>query len=194
MKVPTLKRLGAYLIDFLIINLFISLLFVFIPYGKEYDSNYEKYTSLTELYKDGKISADSYINESKPIVYNIEKSMAVNTIINFIIVVAYFGTYAYYKNGQTIGKRYMKIKIEKINKGKNDHLNYIIRSMIFGGSIFSILTTVCLLFGKNNFIYFESIISAISLLYQTVNIFFMLCRKDGRGLHDLICNTKVVKD
>ena len=59
--------------------------------------------------------------------------------------------------------------------------------------IFIFLNIICcFVVSRSTYFYYNMGISAVESLFFLVTIGMMLFRKDGRGLHDLICKTKVI--
>ena len=138
----SLKRIGAYLLDSLFISLLASLLVACFTFGKNNNTDYEKYINLISEYQDGKIEDDVYKQEVINYNYKSTKDSTIASAITIVLIISYFGLYQVYANGQTIGKRILKIKVvgkdgEKLKYGAN-----FIRMIILNNVIFRILLAV----------------------------------------------------
>ena len=80
-------------------------------------------------------------------------------------------------DGQTVGKRFMKIKIQSNKEGKLNIGHYLVRELFF---------TVYPVYLLSN-----SIIQTTWLFWMLTTIVLILMY--GRGLHDFIAHTQVVK-
>ena len=115
-----------------------------------------------------------------------------STIIEFIIGWIFFVHIPYKMNGQTLGKKLMKIRA--INEfGENpSYKQHIIRA-IQNWSIYLSLPIVFLLLVN---VFLGGILAVIVGLVSTplviVSIILLLAREDGKGLHDLVAHTNVV--
>ncbi len=193
MKAYFLQRMSAYIIDLLIITLVSYVVLLFVPVSNKYNKAYDEYNEALNSYVDKKIDEEEFLDIYSKTNYTMSKEGAAFTIINMLITVAYFGTYCYYKNGMTIGKKLMKIKIVSNNGKQVNHFTLILRSMLINGVITSTLSLIVLFIIKPNmYISTIGVIEIVQSLFVIITLFMTMIRKDGRGLHDLICKTKVV--
>lgn len=194
-----LKRIMAYIIDILIVSIVVSL-FVgqsFInPYIDEYDKYYSEYMDLYQQVQDGEVDTetDEYKDNVIELSYNVNKYKVVSSSISLVATFLYFAIVQWAMNGQTLGKKIMKIRVvankedRKLNVG-----NYMLRSIILNNVIFSIMLIVGVYVFKANVYYnFMSVVSYLQLLVTTIIMLMVVLRKDFRGLHDFVAGTKVI--
>lgn len=187
------KRIIGYVIDLFIIAIITGLLTVFIT--KEDNSNkiYDELVNLTEKFSSGELTQDEYLKEYENLNYELTKDSVDVTLITCAISLVYYVIFAYYADGQTIGKKIMKIKVVSANGKKLTFNNYLIRSLIIDSILVNIITSALVIFlSRDIFIKSYTIISDISTFILVGSLLFVLYRNDGRGLHDLIANTKIV--
>lgn len=191
MKAYSLQRMSAFLIDYFIVALIVGVFTAFIPTSKEYDNAVKDETNIITEYsenQDVNQLLDKFITNS----YIISKEGMVFTVINVLVGLAYYGTFVFYNNGQTIGKKIMKIKIESLN-GSLSHSKCLLRCSVINGFFSSSISMIILLFiNSSQYLYTVGLLSELQSLMFIVSSFFVLFRKDGRGLHDLLFNTKVI--
>lgn len=187
------KRIGAFLIDYLIVT-FISAGLVYItfinPKYEEYQAASETYANILTNYYDGKINANEFSKQNTEISYDLNKSGYVYIIGNIAITLLYYGVFVYFTKGQTLGKRLMNIKIVS-NKDKELKIyNYFIRAIILNGIIGNVITLIAICFSRNTYYQINGIGSdIISILYILIFVTVVI---NGRGLHDYIAGTKIV--
>lgn len=190
-----LKRVGAYFIDLFLVTLiaFTIVQIPFInPYLEKYEETYEKLEKLEKDYKDEKIKEEEYILESKKLSYQIDKYNFPYTLVTTACLFGYFVLFQYYNNGQTFGKKILKIRIKGYKNKKLKFINYFIRGLVLNSILVNILLMISLLVTKSNTYYYLSFgFSIMESLFMYSTIITMLFRKDNRGLHDIISNTKV---
>lgn len=194
MKVYFLQRLSAYFLDSLIIFLITAIIGLFIPVSNAYNSALEKSKDISDAYINEEISDDTYIKQYGEVSYVIEKERVVYTIVSIIVTIAYFGAYPYYMNGQTIGKKRRKIAIVGDDSRNPSYLTFVLRSAFIHGAIFSAINLLLLLFcDASNYFNLVSFFNSIYSIILVTTVFMIIYRKDGKGLHDMIFKTKVVR-
>lgn len=193
MKVYFLQRFLAYFIDSLIVLGIVTLLTVAVPVTSKYEDALKDSENTIKLYMNGEITDEEYVDEYGKMSYIMAKETLIISFVNLVVLVAYYGSYSYYKNGQTLGKKWMKFKINGASGEYPSHLAFVVRSMLIHGVVTSLISLVALLFIDSSQYY--SVIGFIDLIYIlffVISLFMIMFRKDGRGLHDIVCKTKVV--
>ncbi len=190
-----IKRIFAYIIDLFLISLitqFILMIPVFSNISDRYTESASEYFELVYKSTSGSsdIDADAIIEKT----YEVQKNSQTINIITIGLLILYFGVTAYICNGQTIGKKILKLKIVPA-KGKvlNPSL-FILRAIIVTNLIPRILmifiTSYCT---PSTWYTYSNIIANAQYMILFLILGFMIFRDDERGLHDIICNTKVIK-
>ncbi len=194
MKASFWYRLLAYIIDIIIVGLTVSVICTALP-KKSSLSNMELNTLENQLIK-GEITAEKYIEEYKVILYNNNKDSIIETTIGLLLTVGYFIVFQYMNKGQTIGKRLLKIRVVDNDTGKPPTITKgFIRTIIVFNIISSFVSSILINYlSKSTYISSYIIITEIEYLLVTISILFIIFRKDGRGIHDLISNTKVIEE
>ncbi len=195
MKSITAKRLAAFFIDMIIITLITSLISAVIPTSDKVKELTNERESIYQSYYDKKISDDEYLEQSNEVSYQISYETLYVNIIKNIIMIGYFIIYQYQNNGQTFGKKLMKIKVVKEDDSKLTANDFAIRSLIINSLLIGTVDMVMILIlSKATYIGFNSIVYLVQGVVM-VGIFLMVAiRSDKRGLHDLITKTKVIID
>ncbi len=195
------KRVSAFLLDIFLVYILISLIstikFINPNYDK-FEEAYNAYNEIVEDYYDEKITLVEMNEQSKEHMYNISKYSVSTNIAALVIIFAYFGLFQKYNNGQTLGKKIMKIKV--VGNDDNDVSlgRFILRIIpiyyIFIGNVISISLNSILVFllSVNKYYIANSIIVYLLFGVGIVSFIMMITRKDKRGLQDLIAGTKVV--
>lgn len=193
MKAYFLQRIISYLVDLFIITLAVSIITFFIPTSEAYNNAIKESSEASSSYIAGDIDSDEYIRIYGETNYTIAHESVIFTVVNLLVIVAYFGTYSYYNNGQTLGKKLMKIKISTIDGKNPGHFTLILRTIVIYGVITNVLSLLMLPFiTADMYIYTIGSLEFIQSIFVFVTILMVMFRKDGRGLHDFISNTKVV--
>ena len=196
------KRFSAFVIDIIVVSIICSMVTLVIPKSSGYENLNNKLIEVAESYTE-KIANDpenidmniykDYIEEVSPISYQIEKQDFMTKIVLVIIYILYYVLYQFKNNGQTLGKRLMKIKIEK-EEGNITINDLLFRSFIVN-SVLTGLINIVLLFTTNNINYLIAT-EIISLIFGTtllISGIMCIARKDKKTLQDLITKTKVVE-
>jgi len=195
------KRLSAYLIDilflFIVIGLISEIKFIN-PYYDKYMESYEKYNEIVEDYANDKITIEEFNESYGETYYLISKYSISYNIVIIVCELLYFGVFQKYNNGQTLGKKLMRIKV--VNNDGSEKIGVIkslIRTLtifyIYIGSVIPLIINSILVFiFKNNYVDISMIVSYTFLIISIASLILMIIRKDKRGLQDLITDTKVV--
>ena len=191
-----LKRFIAFTIDIFIVSIIceaLSTMNLINIYRDDYLKTYNEYQEIYDSFENNQITLDQY-NENV-IYYNYELSK--DNIISYIIYIVIFTSYFVGLNclydGQTLGKKLMNIKIESKNNKKLNAWTYILRTILLTG-IFGTFVLLILVFILKEKAYYDVsfIISLLQYILQLIICITTLLNKEGRGLHDIICKTKVV--
>jgi len=192
-KASFFKRLGAYILDTIIISLIVSIISAGFS-SKKYEESSEKYNNLTMQYVQQEITDKEYKDQIGPIFYEVQKSGVAVSAIMVISSIAYFIVFQYLNKGQTIGKKLLGIRVQE--KGKNPSLKSIIIRTILVDSILSLTLGIILLYilNKNKYYITYNIISTVELIFIFITALFILYRKDKKGVHDFVANTEVIDE
>lgn len=191
MEAHTFQRIAAYIIDVFIVSLILTLLTFWIPVSDKYTQTFENQDNLVTSNQSSEIDSIEYSS----IRYTIDKETQVVTVISSILSLGYFATYAYYNNGQTLGKKLMKIRIVSNDNKELNHIRFICRSLIVNSILVSLLSTLLLCFTKpNQYMYIVGVLQSIQGLFIMVSILMVAFRSDRKGIHDLLLNTNVIQE
>ena len=190
-----LKRIGAYLIDFIVITLISMILTKMSFINPKYDEYVEvtnKYNEILSDYYEKEIDIDELNEEVNEISYEMNKSGYVYLIGDIVVIILYFGVFNYVYKGQTLGKKLMNLQIIS-NKDKPLKIfNYFIRCIILNGIIMDIITLIAICFNKSTYYDVYRIGSNINMMFQIIIFLSIMFSVSGRGLHDIIAGTKVI--
>ena len=193
MKPVSYKRILAYLIDIFIVICIATILTIFIPVSEEYTNQMNELNAVLEDYSSGDISETEYLEKFSDISYIVNKESVQVSIVSVVLSTIYFVVLAYYMNGQTFGKKIMKIQVVSANSKKLTMNNYLIRSLIVDSILMNTISIVTILFlEKSSYLKVYDATSTIFGAIYVVIFAMILFRQDGRGLHDLLANTKVI--
>lgn len=205
-KKPTKKsyffeRLAAYIIDIVIVSLAVSLVTSFIPENSNYVKINNELVELNEKYLNQEIDTDQYVHQSMEYSYDAAYQGMVYTFVQIIIIILYFIVFQFYNKGQTLGKKLLHLRVVNKNDDKLTMNDMLLRGLVFPSILFDLLIVAVTLmasgFGTNKssiYFYGSSALEIIQSLILVATAIMVLYRKDGRGLHDLIGKTKVIKE
>ena len=139
-----IERLGAFLIDIIIISLIANIIATVFVNQDNINKLSEQEITLLNDYKDNKIDVNTFTVEARSISYESSKLLIPYTIIYIFLSIGYYVIFQQ-KNGQTLGKKLLKIKI-KSDKGKLTINQMVIRSLIINAIFFNIIDLAAILF------------------------------------------------
>lgn len=203
------RRISAFLIDIFLVT-FISTIFSSISYVNPFIGNYKvAYDEYREIYKSESESVLTnptiknvvdYSNKMSKQIYKIDYSMLFNNIYYLVFSFLYFVLFAYFTNGQTLGKKLFKLKVVRQDGEKLKLSNLMLRTLLSGSSIFMgvniiVVIQLLLLMIPQNQVYFYAILfsSMISYVIEIIGL-ILLFSKEHRSLDDIIGSTKVIDE
>ena len=189
------KRIGAFMIDAIIIYLITSAL-LYLPFlNKHYDKYLEfsdQYNEVIDNYLNEEIEADEFMDQTRRLSYDLNKNGYVYVISNGLIALLYYGVFQYCTKGQTLGKKIFSLKVVSNNDKELNLLNHLVRCFILYGLITNIGTLIGIVFSRNVYYKINAFTSNLNTIIMIVIAFMVLFNKKGRGLHDYVAGTKVI--
>lgn len=203
------RRISAFLIDIFLVT-FVSTIFSSISYVNPFIENYKvAYDEYREIYKSESESVLTnptiknvvdYSNKMSKQIYKIDYSMLFNNIYYLVFSFLYFVLFAYFTNGQTLGKKLFKLRVVRQDGEKVKLSNLMLRTLLSGSSIFMgvniiVVIQLLLLMIPQNQVYFYAILfsSMISYVIEIIGL-VLLFSKEHRSLDDIIGSTKVIDE
>ena len=193
MNVNFLKRFLAYLIDIILVGTIMGIISaIFTTKNATVLSN--QFLELNEQVINTKLDFGIYYSRVADITLSLDRENFMINIINCVIIILYFVVLPLYKNGQTLGKKIMKLRVVSNNEKKLNFWKYLIRIVILNNIWLSLINVgaVYVVSGVK-FYYVTYVISMLSSLIYMLNLIMVMFRKDNRGLHDMVAGTKVIE-
>lgn len=188
-----IRRFAAYVIDYILIMIIVSLLSTPFVDAEKVETIEKESTQIIEQYQNGEISIDEYVQRYSSVYYGLSRTTGVMTFITIIIGVLYYVVLQLYNKGQTFGKMFMKIKVISTD-GDLSMNQMIFRALIANFILSNILNFALITFtSKNVFMGVSVTISMIQYIVMFISL-IMLTTKDGRTIHDRIAHTKVARE
>lgn len=192
MKAKFFDRLTAYIIDVIIISLITSIIFTSIPTNnKELE---KQLSSLQDEVLSNNITYEEFVDEYQDLYYKNKKDTMTQSAITLTITIAYFVIFQYMNKGQTIGKKILHLRVVDNNTEKPLSIfKGLIRSLLIWNILSGTLGIFLIyILNKESYITSYLIISSLESIFIFITAMFTLYRKDNRGLHDIIIDSKVI--
>ena len=191
------KRIGAYIIDYLFVFLLITMLSQIRVLNPSYEEYAESYVRYEEIMDDLTVDNAVEIAKSKEYMqvnYDLSKYSVSISIISLVVYLAYFVGFQKWNNNQTLGKKLFNIQVVGNENKKVGWLQLLWREVVLYKLIWEVLAIVSIwVFNYEGYMYASSLLTFIAGAIIWVNIFFVVIRNDSRGIHDLLAKTKVVE-
>lgn len=210
------KRLSAFFLDMLLViflSISLSSLSYLNPYKNQYEENVKQYDQVYTEYADSLLdsSSSSYISPETANEYMLENIVPITKKVNhynvfyslwyLIIYFLYFVLFAYFNNGQTLGKKLFKIKVVDKYDNNPSLLNLVIRSIFNGSRIYFGLNLVViinmllpLINDIQTYYYTYTIISFLALIFEVSLVIVFFVKKGIVSTHDILAKTKVIEE
>ena len=187
------RRLFAYLLDILLISLVFGLITSFIPQSENSKKLSLEQQTITSDFIEDRMEAKEFVNRSLEIGYDQAKEEIPLVLLNIAGMILYFVVFQAYNHGQTIGKKLVKLKVVGRRKKQLNLNDYLKRAIIVPPILCNLFDLILLMFASKE-IYLTSnlLLTAVQILLLLIAGFMVIYRKDTRGLHDLIADTRVV--
>ena len=193
-KALFVQRFIEFLLDIFILSSIASLISYPFLDAKSIDKLNKNSSEVIEKYTTGEIDMDTYVDEVKGISYQLSQKQGVVSLVTLFLAVLYFIVYQYYNNGQTIGKKLMKIKVVSSTDKEITMDSFIFRSLIVNSILVDMISFAIVIFGNETaYFYGVAICGIIKYTLLLICGFMVMWSKSGLGLHDRIAHTTVVK-
>ena len=187
------KRFFAYIIDIFIVLVIANLITMFIPISEKTQDYYKELQTTQKKMYDKEIDVKEYTDIVLEDNYNISKGTVLISLTSIIIYILYFVVYQVYNNGQTVGKKLMKIKVKSITDESLSINTMLFRALIIYGIAANIINLMLiLLLKKELYLSISNTISIIQSLIVIISVFMILFSKQKRGIHDILTKIEVV--
>lgn len=187
------RRFFAYIIDIFIVLVIANLITIFIPISEKTQDYYKELQTTQKKMYDKEIDVKEYTDIVLEDNYNISKGTVLISLTSIIIYILYFVVYQVYNNGQTVGKKLMKIKVKSTTDESLSINTMLFRALIIYGIAANIINLILiLLLKKELYLSISNTINIIQSLIVIISVFMILFSKQKRGIHDIITKTEVV--
>ena len=203
-----IKRISAYILDSLILLMFVSFLITpiqlndkkvfteFKEHSKEIldvTADYIKVVSSNDVKKSLELEkkVKSLGENSKKLQYKHRYSLYFlsQKILTVLLTIVYFVIFPLFNNGQTLFKKIFKIKVEY-----DTILKYLLREEMARNFVLtSLILYFIASFNYSLFSLYLGYITPITLSFMIINFIVFLVNKDKKALHDIIAGTNVVE-
>ena len=196
MKASFFRRLGAYIIDIFIIMIVSSLISGFLPNNQKITNlNEENLNLLTDYYEvvseGNQEKVKEYSNKINDFSYELSRLSVYSDLVMIGLYLLYFIAFQGYNNGQTVGKKILKIEVVDAEDNNITFKQLFLRSVFIYPIVLALLQIILIfVLNKSTYLTFSTIISYLQ--YGIYLVCFITTIVSGRGLHDKFAGTKVI--
>ena len=115
-----------------------------------------------------------------------------SVVSEFVLGVIYFGYMPYKMNGQTLGKKILRIKAVDEYGDNLTFAKHCMRAIQNWSVYVSIPLLLLLLVNQNTFVITFGLIGNLVNMLLFVSLILIFAKEDGRGLHDMVTGSMVV--
>lgn len=188
------KRFIAYLIDIIIVGIIITLGSKLLVNNNKIIVLEQQLNEINNNVLNSTFKFKESLIEYAEITKQIDLENVMVNIVTIIMILIYFVFIPYYNNGQTMGMKILKTKIEPEIGTELTIKKLMLRNFIINGLLY-LAISLTFLYLFPSFIYFilVSILSFIQLGLVIISLFMLLYRRDQRGLQDILSKTRVIE-
>lgn len=193
-KALFVQRFAAFILDVFIVSMIASMLaYPFLDLDSIEKLN-KSSVQVVEDYVSQKIDINEYTSESISVSYEMARKQGLLSLITIFLNILYFVVFQIKNNGQTIGKKLLKIKVSSSDGDGLTMNQMIFRSLIINSVLIDMVSFCILLFtDEMTYFYGAGILSMIQFTIIAVSGFMVMFNEKRQGIHDLIAHTDVVK-
>lgn len=206
------RRLGAFILDlFIVVMVAVTLsnLSYLNPYKDKYNECQEElnnvmidyYGVVTDTSNRNSLNASiSFLNDNMfPILIESEKYNVFNLLWYIVIFFLYNCLFAFFNNGQTLGKKFFNLKV--VNKGETrvSFGRLMLRNLFIGSSLYYGINLLVIIriftsFIMNKYIFFVLFygIEVLSFILEISLLITLFTSKGTRLTNDIIARTEVI--
>ncbi len=196
MNASIFKRIAAYLLDVLIVFLLSSMLSAVLPNNDKINAKSDEALNILDEFMqsvdEGDTTAmDEIAEQIDDINYDVQKLSIYSTLSTAVLYFLYFIVFESYNNGQTLGKRLLKIEVNDKDGQNASFRQILIRGLILYPIVLDVLNVVLIsTLAKSTYLNWSSTLMMLYYCVFLLCFFTMLFKK--RGLHDLLAGTVVL--
>lgn len=188
------QRLVAFMIDVMIVSMIVSVISYPFRDFEKVEKMEKESSQLMEKYMYSEIDMEDFISQYVDIYYQMARDNGFVSLLSIFVGICYYVVYQIYHKGQTIGKKLMKIRIVS-DHGDLFMNQMIMRSFLANFVLINLISFLLMLFSsKYTYFYSSGILELIQYIIVFISIFMIVFRKDGCAVHDLLVQTKVVRE
>lgn len=193
-KALFIQRILAFFLDIVIVSCVATLIsYPFVDNDDIIKLN-DSSNEILEKYVAQEIDINTYFMEVKVISFKLAKEYGALYIATIFIAIMYFVVYQFYNNGQTIGKKLMRIRIKSSDADQLIMNNMVIRALIINSIFVDMMVFAFSIFANENiYFYGVGIVEFIGYTIILISGLMVMFSKSGRGLHDIFSHTEVVR-
>lgn len=198
-----IKRIIAYTVDIFIVSSIVVLLGMvdFLNPNREILQKKEEelveYSEVLLNNTSNEILTKDYLD----LAHDISYYSVVSSVVEVAAIILYFTLYPFFFNGQTIGKKLLKIKIVNKEEKKPSFWQLLLRSLLvpvtasilmYNTVAYILIIISTLAFKGMTYMYVYTTIYIIATVFCYIDIIKMISNQNNESLHDRITKTKVI--
>ena len=152
----------------------------------------KKCLTIISSYNDNKMTEEEYNDKFNYYYQQLQRESSFTYILDIVVTLLYVVLFQKYTNGQTLGKKIMRLKVVPVKGEQLTYKQLLLRNIFLFSILYHLLMVITsFVIPEKNFILSSNILYLMDYFLSIVIVGTMFFNKQRRGLHDIVAKTRV---
>lgn len=152
----------------------------------------KKCLTIVNSYNDNKMTQEEYTNKFNYYYQQLQRASSFTYILDVVVTLLYVVLFQKYTNGQTLGKKIMRLKVVPVKGEQLTYKQLLLRNIFLFSIFYHLLMIITsLVVPEKYFVLSSNILYLMDYFLSIAVVGTMFFNKQRRGLHDMVAKTRV---